>query len=133
MKAASTPPGTVDEYIAGFPRPVQLVLKEVRRSIRKALPRAEESISYRIPTYKRSGRPVIYFAGLKHHYSIYPANLRLVAAFKRELAPYEFNGKGTIRFPLDKSVPSELLERIARFRAQELGAIAKTKTTAKKR
>ena len=133
MKAAPTSPTTVDEYIADFPRPVQLVLKKVRRSIRKGVPHGEESISYRIPTYKLNGRPVIYFAAFRQHYSIYPANVRLVAAFKQELAAYEFNGKGTIRFPLDKSVPSELLEHIARFRAKEVAATEKAKTAAKKR
>jgi uncharacterized protein YdhG (YjbR/CyaY superfamily) len=133
MKAAPTPPATVDEYIAGFPRPMQLVLKQVRRSIRKELKQADESISYGIPTYKRNGRPVIYFAGLKHHYSIYPASVRLVAAFKHELAAYEYNGKGTIRFPLDASVPTELLERIARFLAKEVVAAAKAETAAKGR
>jgi uncharacterized protein YdhG (YjbR/CyaY superfamily) len=133
LKAAPTSPTTVDEYIAGFPRPVQLVLKKVRRSIRKGLPQAEESISYRIPTYKLNGRPVIYFAGFNQHYSIYPANLRLVAAFKEQLAAYEFNGKGTIRFPLGTSVPSALLERIARFRAKEVAATENAKIAAKKR
>src|SRR5262245_7818829 len=71
MKANT--PTTIAKYIAGFPRPVQLVLKRVRSSIRKALPQGEESISYGIPTYKLNGRPVIYFAGLRQHYSVYPA------------------------------------------------------------
>jgi uncharacterized protein YdhG (YjbR/CyaY superfamily) len=128
MNEVRTPPTTIAEYIGNFPRPVQLVLKRVRSSIRKALPRADESISYGIPTYKLNGRPVIYFAGLKHHYSIYPANARLVAAFKRELTPYEFNGKGTIRFPLDKPVPTTLIEHMATFLVKEVAGAVKTKT-----
>jgi uncharacterized protein YdhG (YjbR/CyaY superfamily) len=127
MKEVRTAPTTIAEYIANFPRPVQLVLKRVRSSIRKALPQGDESISYGIPTYKLNG-PVIYFAGLKQHYSIYPANARLVAAFKRELAPYEFNGKGTIRFPLDKPVPTTLIEHIATFLVKEVAEAVKTKT-----
>jgi uncharacterized protein YdhG (YjbR/CyaY superfamily) len=130
MKEARTPPTTIAEYIADFPRPVQLVLKRVRSSIRKALPQSEEAISYGIPTYKLNGRPVIYFAGFRQHYSIYPANALLVAAFKRELAPYEFNGKGTIRFPLDKPVPTTLIERIATFLVNEVAGTMKTKTAA---
>jgi uncharacterized protein YdhG (YjbR/CyaY superfamily) len=63
---------------------------------------------------------VIYFAGWKQHYSLYPANRRLVAAFKKELAPYEVNDKGTIRFPLDEPVPVKLIEAIAKFRAKEV-------------
>ena len=84
------------------------------------MPRAEEAISYRIPTYKVNGRYVIYFAGWKAHYSLYPANERLVAAFKDDLAPYEVNDKGTIRFPLDKPVPVKLIASLAKFRAREV-------------
>jgi uncharacterized protein YdhG (YjbR/CyaY superfamily) len=133
METARTSPTTIDEYIGGFPRPVQVALKQVRAAIRKALPQADESISYRIPTYKLNGRPVIYFGSFTQHYSIHPANARLVAAFKRELAPYEFNEKGTIRFPLDKPVPATLIEKIARFRAKEAAAIERAKTARKKR
>jgi uncharacterized protein YdhG (YjbR/CyaY superfamily) len=100
MKADQTSPRNIDEYIAGFPRPVQDVLRRVRSTIRKAVPGAEEAISYKIPMYKMNGRPVLYFAGWKEHYSLYPANHRLVAAFKDDLAPYEVNNKGTIRFPV---------------------------------
>ena len=88
--------------------------------MRKALPTAEEVISYQIPAYKLNGRVVIYFAGWKEHYSIYPAQRRLVAAFKTRLAPYEVNNKGTIRFPLSEPVPARLIEAIATFRAQEV-------------
>lgn len=128
MKAARTPATTVEEYIAGAPGPVQLVLERVRSAIRKALPDADESISYGIPTYKLTGRPVIYFAGLKRHYSIYPANARLIAAFQQDLAPYEFNGKGTIRFPLDQPVPTTLIEQIAKFLRAEVAGSLKTRT-----
>jgi uncharacterized protein YdhG (YjbR/CyaY superfamily) len=131
MKAVPTPT-TVDAYIAAFPRPVRPVLENVRCSIRKALPEAEESISYGIPTYKRNGRPIIYFAGLKHHYSIYPASVRLVAAFKQDLTLYEYNGKGTIRFPLDAAVPSQLITRIAKFLEKEVAARQERKTAANK-
>ncbi len=61
----------------------------MRSAIRKAVPGAEEVISYQIPAYKLHGRAVLYFAGWKQHYSLYPATDRLVAAFKDELAPYE--------------------------------------------
>jgi uncharacterized protein YdhG (YjbR/CyaY superfamily) len=70
MRTAETPPKSIDEYIAAFPLPVQGVLKRVRSTIRKAVPGAEEVISYNIPTYKLHGRPVLYFAGWKQHYSL---------------------------------------------------------------
>jgi len=107
---------SVDEYIATHPADVQAVLQRVRATIRKALPGAEETISYQIPTYKLHGGYVIYFAGWKKHFSLYPASARLVAAFKDELAPYEIS-KGTIRFPLSEPVPVRLIARIAKFLA----------------
>ncbi len=123
---------SVDEYIASQPEAVQGVLQRVRGIIRKAVPGAEESISYQIPTYKLRGERVIYFAGWKQHYSLYPATGPLVAAFKDELAPYELS-KGTIRFPLSLPVPVKLIERIAKFRAKEAAGREKVKAAASKK
>jgi uncharacterized protein YdhG (YjbR/CyaY superfamily) len=109
---------SVTEYIAAKPRDVQVILKRVRRTIRQALPAADEVISYQIPAYKLNGVAVLYFAGWKQHYSLYPANEALVAAFKDELAQYELS-KGTIRFPLSEPVPMNLIERIVKFRAEQ--------------
>ncbi len=110
---------SVDEYIASQPRAVRGLLDRVRSAIRQALPGAEEVISYQIPAYKLQGRAVIYFAGWKQHFSLYPATRQVVAAFKDELTPYEVNNKGTIRFPLSVPVPTKLIGRIAKFRAKE--------------
>jgi uncharacterized protein YdhG (YjbR/CyaY superfamily) len=117
---------TVDEYIAAQPDAVQATLGQVRRAIRKAMPAADEVISYKIPTYKLNGRAVLYFAGWKEHYSLYPASVPLVAAFKDELVSYKVD-KGTIRFPLSQPVPVKLIEHIAKFRAQEAAARQKAK------
>ncbi|MBV9301567.1 MAG: DUF1801 domain-containing protein [Acidobacteriaceae bacterium] len=116
---------TVDEYIASQPPPAQEALSRVRSAIRKAVPEAEEVISYKMPTYKLPGGAVLYVAGWKQHYSLYPAGERLVASFKNELAPYRVV-KSTIRFPLSKPVPIKLIERIAKFRAKEIAAREKT-------
>jgi len=110
---------SVDDYIALQPVAVQIVLERVRGAIRKAVPAAEETISYQMPTYKVPEGPVLFFAGWKKHYSLYPASPELIAAFKDELASYEVN-KGTIRFPLSEPVPVKLIERIAKFRAKEV-------------
>jgi uncharacterized protein YdhG (YjbR/CyaY superfamily) len=132
MKAERTAaPKTISAYIARFPRPVQRVLKQVRGAIQKAVPKATEVISYSIPAYKQDGGYVIYFAGWKEHYSLYPANRRLVAAFKDDLAPYEVNNKGTIRFPLSEPVPVKLIANLAKFRAREVAQAATTKAKAK--
>jgi len=132
MKPDRGAPKNVDVYIASFPPAVQGVLTRVRVAIRKALPRAEEVISYNIPAYKLHGRGVLAFAGWKRHYSLYPANARLVAAFRAELAPYEVNNKGTIRFPLDEPVPVRLIAGIARFRAKEVAELEKAKVAGAK-
>jgi uncharacterized protein YdhG (YjbR/CyaY superfamily) len=72
------------------------------------------------------GGAVLYFAGWKEHYSLYPASARLVAAFKAELAPFEIS-KGTIRFPLSKPVPVRLIGRLAKWRASEVANSVKKK------
>jgi uncharacterized protein YdhG (YjbR/CyaY superfamily) len=108
----------VDEYISAQPETAQVVLQLVRNTLRKALPRAEEVISYKIPAYRLRGRIVLYFAGWKQHYSLYPAGEHMVEAFKDQLASYKVS-KGTIRFPLSEPVPAKLIERIAKFRAKE--------------
>jgi len=124
---------SVDEYIATHPEPVQAVLQRVRNTIRKAMPEAEEVISYQIPTYKLHGGYVVYFAGWRQHYSLYPASDQLVARFKDELAPYKIR-KGTIRFPLSQPVPVKLIGRIAKFLTREAAERGRAKLAqAKKR
>jgi uncharacterized protein YdhG (YjbR/CyaY superfamily) len=115
----------VDEYIAGFPGDVQEILEKIRTTIRKAAPGAEEKISYQIPTFTLNGSYFIYFAGFKNHVSIYPAP-RGSEEFKEELSAYE-GGKGTVRFPLDKPIPFDLIRRIVKFKVKESLERAKTK------
>lgn len=112
---------SIDDYIAAQPEAARDSLQRVRAAIRGALPDTAEAISYRIPTYKSHGRAVIYFAGWKKHYSLYPVSEPLVAAFRQELSPYVVE-KGTIRFPLGAPVPADLIRRIARFRGEEVAA-----------
>jgi uncharacterized protein YdhG (YjbR/CyaY superfamily) len=119
---------SVDQYIATHPKDVRVILQRVRRAIRKAVPGAEETISYQIPTYKLHGAYVVYFA-----YSLYPVTDYLVAAMKGDLAPYKIS-KGTVRFPLSAPVPVKLIERIAKLLVKEAARRAKAKRAgAKKR
>ena len=122
---------SVNEYIASKPSDVRPVLKRLRSIIRKAVPAAEEVISYQIPVYKLNGVPVLYFAGWKQHYSLYPASDALVAAFNHQLSRYELS-KGTIRFPLSEPIPVDLIERIAKFRVEQLTLREKGKGARKK-
>jgi uncharacterized protein YdhG (YjbR/CyaY superfamily) len=120
---------SVDEYITSQPAAVRSILRRVRSTIRKALPAAEEVISYQIPAYKLHGRIVVFFAGWKEHWALYPASGTAVAAFKDELVRYEVT-KGTIRFPFSQPVPVKLIGRITKFRAKEIAERAKAKRLA---
>src|SRR5689334_13919473 len=111
-KRSSTRVATVREYIASRPKESRATLEAVRRAIRKALPNAMEGLSYQMPTYTLNGVAVLYFAGWKSHFSLYPASDALVEAFAKELAPFE-RTKGTIKFPYSEPVPTRLIERIA--------------------
>jgi uncharacterized protein YdhG (YjbR/CyaY superfamily) len=124
--AAKAGVGVVDAYIAKQPVDVQPVLQRVRRIIRKALPEAEETISYQIPTYKVGGQYVVYFAAWKEHWSMYPVTEPARAKLRSALAAYELS-KGTVRFPLADPVPAKLVERIVR----ELARAAEARTRAK--
>ncbi|HYP08597.1 MAG TPA: DUF1801 domain-containing protein [Bryobacteraceae bacterium] len=123
---------TIDDYIALQPASSRAALERVRSAIRKALPQAEEVISYQIPAFKLNGRVVIFFAGWKEHYSIYPAGPAMCEAFKNELASYELSHKGTIRFPLNGRVPVKLIAHLAKFRANEVAEHFKAKAAARK-
>jgi uncharacterized protein YdhG (YjbR/CyaY superfamily) len=124
---------SVDEYIATHSEPVQVVLQRVRSVIRRAVPTADEVISYQMPAYKLHGKPVVFFAGHTHHYSLYAAgSAPVLEAFKQELAPY-VQSKGTIRFPFGQPVPVTLIERIAKFRAREVAQQAREKAAARRR
>ena len=116
---------SVAEYIASQPKDVRPTLRRVRAAIRKALPKAVETLSYKIPTYRLDRKAVIYFAAWTHHYSIYPASVRLVRSLGRDLGGRLRNK--TIRFALDAKVPTRLIARIARLRAAEVMESAKAR------
>lgn len=109
--------GVVDAYIAKQPAAAQAVLRRVRRIIQRALPDAEETISYQIPSYKRDGAHVVYFACWKEHWSLYPVTEAIRAKLSVDLASYK-SSKGTLRFPLAEPVPAKLVDRIVRELAQ---------------
>lgn len=107
---------TIDEYISIFPENVQEILKKLRQAIRESAPKAKEAISYKIPTFKLNGN-LVHFAAYKKHIGFYPTPSG-IEAFKMELSPYEAS-KGTIKFPLDKPIPYELVKKIVKFRVKE--------------
>ncbi len=106
----------MDEYIANFPVYVKGILQELRQAIRDAAPEAEETISYRMPAFKLNGI-LVWFAAFKSHIGFFP-KASAIEAFKDKLAKYEVS-KGTVRFPLDESIPFELVKEIVEFRVRE--------------
>jgi uncharacterized protein YdhG (YjbR/CyaY superfamily) len=108
---------TIDEYIAIFPADTQFILEKVRQIIHKALPEAAEAISYAIPTFDLNGKHVVFFAGWKHHISLYPLPAGN-EAFQQAIAPYK-RAKGSIQFPLDKPIPYDLVEQLVTLLIEE--------------
>ena len=117
-------PKSLDEYIAVQPEPMRTKLEQLRAAIRRAIPDAVEGIGYRMPGYKLHGKPMLYFAGFKEHYSLFAASGTFFTALEDELRGYELR-KGTVHFPLTKPVPVKLISRIAKLRAAGIAATVK--------
>jgi len=107
---------TIDDYIAAFPKNIQVILEEIRQIIRSSAPDAEEAISYQIPTFKLNGN-LVHFAAFKKHIGFYPAP-SAIKAFKEEISEYRVS-KGTIKFPVDKPIPLDLISEIVKYRVKE--------------
>lgn len=120
---------SIDEYIATFPKDIQEVLEKLRATIRKAAPNAEETINYQIPTFTLKGN-LVHFAAFQKHIGFYPTPTGM-EKFKKELSIYE-GAKGSVKFPLDKPIPYDLISKIVKFRIKENLERAETKGKKKK-
>ena len=118
-------PQSIEEYIAAFSPEVRAILQRIRLAIAKAAPEAQESISYRIPTFTSSGA-LVYFAAFKKHIGFYPP-VRGDAGLEKAVVPYA-GEKGNLRFPLDQPIPYGLIERIVRLRVKQNLAKAAAKS-----
>jgi uncharacterized protein YdhG (YjbR/CyaY superfamily) len=107
---------SIDEYIATFPEVTQKILEELRATIKASAPEAEEKISYQMPTFALKGN-LVHFAAWKNHIGFYPTSSG-TQAFKHELSIYE-GAKGSVKFPIEKPLPLELISRIVKFRVAE--------------
>lgn len=101
---------TIDEYISTFPVDTQVILEKMRQVMQKAAPDAVETISYNMPTFDLNGEHLVFFAGWKHHISLYPTPAG-DEAFQQEISHYK-RVKSTVQFPLDKPVPYDLVAKI---------------------
>ena len=107
---------TIDEYIIKFPPNVQNILQKIRQLIKDLAPKAKETISYQIPTFKLNGN-LVHFAAYKNHIGFYPTP-SAIKEFKNELSIYKL-GKGTIQFPINQPIPYDLIKKIVKFRINE--------------
>jgi uncharacterized protein YdhG (YjbR/CyaY superfamily) len=124
---ASTKAASIDGYIATFAPDVQAILQKIRTTIAKAIPKAQEKISYRIPAFALDG-DVIYFAAFKKHIGVYPPVRD--ARLKQEIARYA-GPNGNLQFPLSERIPYALIGRIAKVRAKENAARAAVRRSKK--
>jgi len=108
---------TVADYLARVPGPAHSTLISLRAAIRSALPHdVTETISYRMPAFKRDG-VLVWYAAFADHCSLFPGG-SVLQRFKTEVAGYK-TSKGTIQFALDKPLPIALVKRIVRARVAE--------------
>ncbi|MBS1662251.1 MAG: DUF1801 domain-containing protein [Bacteroidetes bacterium] len=115
---------TVDQYLSTFPPKTKAILKQMRSTIQKLVPDAEEVISYNMPGYNLNGM-LVWFAGYKAHIGFYPKSA-IIEELKDELTPYKCS-KGAIQFPLDQPLPIPLITKIVKKRIKENLALAKAK------
>jgi uncharacterized protein YdhG (YjbR/CyaY superfamily) len=114
-----TIPKTVDEYLMALPEDQQEALEKIRQAIKSAAPKAEEVISYQIPTYKLNG-PLVHFAAFKNHLSLVVVSKSIAETFAKELAPFKSSGR-TIHFTPEKPIPAALVKKIVKERVRENG------------
>jgi len=101
---------SVDDYIDSYPEETRTQLSGVRRAIREAAPHAGEKISYGMATFTVDGKPLIYYAGWKNHVGLYPVPTG-GPEFEEAIGPFR-RAKDTVRFPISRPVPLELIAEI---------------------
>lgn len=109
-------PKHFDDYVYRFPNEVQQLLKKMHLTIKKAAPKAKETISYGIPAFTLDGN-LVYFAAFKSHIGFYPG-AGAIAMFKKELSACK-GAKGSVQFPFDEPLPLALVTRIVKFRVKQ--------------
>lgn len=108
---------TIDAYIKAFPEDIQRILEKMRQTIRKTAPEAEEAIAYQMPTFKLNGKNLVHFAAFKNHIGFYPTPSG-IEAFSEQLSPYK-GAKGSVKFPLGRPIPLDLVQKIVKLRVKE--------------
>lgn len=113
----------VDEYIAALPAAQRGAMSEIRAAVRAAAPEAEEVITYKMPGFKLGGRFLVSYDAYRAHFSLFPWDDAMRQELGDEIEPY-VSGRGTIRFPADQPIPTELVRRVAEIRVRQVRAVA---------
>ena len=116
-KTVPKKPTNTAEYLATLTPEQRKIIEQLRKTIRAAVPEAEEWFSYGIPGFRFRGRTLVWVAAWKHHYSMYPVSAEQVAALAESGEVFEVE-KGTLRFPSDAKIPYGLVTRLVKARAR---------------
>lgn len=112
-------PTTITDYFQHATDEQKAEYQRLSKIVKRLAPKAVESISYGMPAYKIGKKPLVYFGIFKDHLSIFPASGAVIETMGDELAEFR-TSKGTLRYTLEKPIPSELLEKMLRTRLGEL-------------
>ena len=107
-------PKTHDDYLRALSADKRSALEKVRKDVKAAAPRAEECISYDLPSFRLNGKLLVSYGAGAKHCAFYPGSI--VREFAKELKDYDTSGKGTIRFAADKPLPTALVRKIVKAR-----------------
>jgi uncharacterized protein YdhG (YjbR/CyaY superfamily) len=120
-------PTSIDEYIATLAEDRRAPMEQLRRAVKDAAPEATETIAYKMPAFRSHGDQfLVSFDAYKRHYSLFPASDAVVEALRARISPY-LAGQGTIRFPADRPIPTDLVTEIVRIRFAENAAAASSR------
>ena len=108
---------SVKEYLTSLPEKDRGMLEELRKTIKRSAPEAQELISYNMPAFRYHGM-LVFYAAFKEHIGFYPGNAVVNIVFKDELANF-VTSKGTIKFSKEKPLPLSLVEKIVQYRVKE--------------
>ena len=114
-------PTTSEEYLATLSDDQRTTVERMRATVRDAVPSAQEAFSYGMPGFTVDGRPLVWLAAWKRHFSVYPVSAEQVAAAAAPGEEFEVE-KGTLRFRAGAPLPYDLLARIASERAKHLAS-----------
>lgn len=106
----------INSYIAAFPEAIRSRLHALKDVVSTNAPGAEETIAYRMPTFRLNGN-LVHFAAFEKHIGFYP-NPTAISRFSEELNSYR-TAKGSVQFPHHLPLPLDLVARIVQFRVQE--------------